>query len=713
MKTHLSQETEPDAIKARRIVSPEPQADALGGVSSRLLTTMAVMVATADEGHDYLSFFTPFVADRLKTWPDGQPVEPHEMSKALCEGWGFPMVPTAVSQLLLQRAEKDGMVARVDRKFYVNRDKLLGAPDLAEKKQEMLAEMNALALAIVAYARDVHELDWTETQVNAALERLTEEFGAELATARREGGLAPGPGLGDDQALAVVHGFARRAIGNDPINFNRLVAMVQGTMIANVLYFEDVRKLPNRLPELRVYLDTTPLLRALGLASPEVVAAAGEMLALMATFKIPMFVFSHTIDEMTAILENVAASVKRGTEGYREQGALAGRKREAIDSVIKAGTTSGEIHALIADIENRLLDLGVRRCETPAHLEAAHIDETKFGKILDEVVAYQSKGPLEKDLNSLAAVDRLRATTRPRDLSQARALFVTANSALARASTSFFRGIGRGARVPHCVTDVAITAELWVRSSNRKPDLPRRLLIADCYSGLNPGPELWERWVGHIIKLRERGAVTDEQLQALIYHQQTKALLYEVSHGDPNKVGDAAVAEVLARYEAELRRPAEEATESAEAARVAAEAEQTRLTGEVAQLTAWRREQEEAERAKVARRAALRGKARHVGGHTGAGLALAALVALGLTGVVHGRMEWATSSVVFVLAAASSWAWGVRRPVHTTAWRVMLGAGAATALWFGVFNAVPDTKSTSHNPPATKAKKGTAVKRHS
>jgi hypothetical protein len=713
MKTHLSEETDPGAIQARRIIAPERRADALGGVGSRLLTTMAVMVATADEGRDYLSFFTPFLADRLKAWPEGQPVEPHEMSKALCDGWGFPMVPAAVSQLLLQRAEKDGMVTRVDRMFYVSRDKLLGVTDLAEKKQEMLAGMNALALAVVAYAREVHELGWTEIEANAALERLTEEFGADLATARREGGLVVlAPGLADDQALAVVHGFARRAISSDPTNFNRLVAMVQGTMIANVLYFEDVRKLPNRLPELRVYLDTTPLLRALGLASPEVVTAALEMLALMGTFKIPMLVFSHTIDEMTAILENVAASVKRGTQGYHEQGALSGRKREAIDSVIKAGITSGEIHALIADIENRLVELGVRRCETPTHLEAAHIDETKFGKILDEVVAYQSKGPMEKDLNSLAAVDRLRGTTRPRDLSQARALFVTANNSLARASRSFFRSIGRSARVPHCMTDVAITAELWVRSSNRKPDLPRRLLIADCYSGLNPGPELWERWVGHIVKLRERGVVTDEQLQALIYHQQTKALLYEVSHGDPNNVNDAVVAEVLARYEAELRRPAEEAAESAEVARVAAEAEQTRLTGEVAQLTAWRREQEEAEKVKAARRAALRGRARLVGGHAGAGLALAAFVVLGLTGVVHGRTEWATSSVVFILVAASSWAWGVRRPVHTTAWRVMLGIGAATALWFGVFNAIPDAKSTSRNPPAAKANKARAVKRH-
>lgn len=81
-------------------------------------------------------------------------------------------------------------------------------------------------------------------------------------------------------------------------------------------------------------------------------------------------------------------------------------------------------------------------------------------------------------------------------------------------------------------------------------------------------------------------------------------------------------------------------------------------------------------------------------------------------GLVYGRTAWATSAVVVVLVAASSWAWGVHRPVHTTAWRVMLGVGAATALWFGVFSAVPDAKTTSHNPPAAKAKKARAIRRH-
>ena len=143
----------------------------------------------------------------------------------------------------------------------------------------------------------------------------------------------------------------------DPDSFERLVAMVQGTMLMNALYFEDTRQLPKRLAELRVYIDTTPLLRALGLASPEVVTAAREMLGLLGDFHVPRYVFSHTVDEITAILDALAAALRRGTKGLEQQGQLFGARREAMDAAIQAGMTSGHVDAMAANIEQQLAEL--------------------------------------------------------------------------------------------------------------------------------------------------------------------------------------------------------------------------------------------------------------------------------------------------------------------------------------------------------------------
>jgi hypothetical protein len=666
------------------------------GNQGRLLSTMAVVVATADEGKDYLQSFTPFVADLLKGWPEGCAVEPHELSIALCDGWGFPSVPSAVSKVLLQRAQKDGFVRNVERKYFPNCERLLEMPDLGEKRQEMLAEQTALAEAVVAYARDVHGLDWTEQEASAALERLTEDFGAELATAKREGGLQMRPKSEENESLAVVHAFARRAIERDPPNFNRLVAMVQGAMLANALYFEDLRKMPRRLPELRVYLDTTPLMRGLGFACPDVVTAAEEMLALMRSFKIPMFVFAHTLEEIRGILENIATSLRRGTQEVKDQGNVGGAARESVDAAIEAGMTSGDVLLLIANLEHRLEELGIRHCETPRQTDTDRIDEQQLAAVLDKRVRYgASKFVLERDLASLSAIDRLRGRTRPRDLADTRALFVTANLGVVRASREYFEDAGRDAPIPHCMSDVALTAQLWVSSSGRKPELPRRLLIADSYSALAPSPKLWERWVRHIIKLRQRERITEEQLLTLIYNQQIRALLFEVARDDPDNVDDTAVADVLARYEAKLRQPAER---SAEEAQMVAAEERRRLLRMAEDLQQSKRQLEESKRQfeewtqeqkhRRARRASKRMRCRRIARRVTGLLAtvpfVSAFTVLAATKQIEGKFWWATSVTLLVFACSGTVSWGLRRGWKAP-FAVLIAAGALSVLWANIF----------------------------
>ena len=106
----------------------------------------------------------------------------------------------------------------------------------------------------------------------------------------------------------------------------------------------------------------------------------------------------------------------------------------------------GDVLLLIANLERRLEELGVRRCETPRRTEADGIDERKLAEVLGKRVRYGGgRLALERDVESLAAVDRLRGRTRPRDLADTRGLLVTANLGVVLGSREFFRGAGRDA----------------------------------------------------------------------------------------------------------------------------------------------------------------------------------------------------------------------------------------------------------------------------
>lgn len=452
-------------------------------VSSRLLTTMAVVTANADQGRDYIANFEPFATDCLKRWPSGKPIEPDALARAICNDWDVPSMPINVAKILIKRAKRRGeAIAGPDGVPYPNFEQLMTAPSVAEKSQEAIAWITALEDAVVAYAAEAHGLTWTRDDASRALERLTEDYGAELALARR-GGLAEMPARATE-TVAVVYGFARRVFDSDPASFDALVTMVQGTILMNTIYFDDIGSLSNKFPSLTVYLDSPILLRALGLAPEPVRVAAEEMLGMLRGFGVPLRVFPHTIDEMSGILERVAQNLRRGKQRMLTQGGAGGRNREVIDALVKKGWTSGEIDAMQADLGNHLSAMGVEIEDTPPHVEKDHIDEGRFTEILDKEVAYPTKPPLEKDLKSPAAVDRLRGKGRPRELGRAGAIFVTDNASVARASALFFKEADRKAPVPHCMLDTALTAQLWVRSAHRRPDLPRKLLIASSYAAL-------------------------------------------------------------------------------------------------------------------------------------------------------------------------------------------------------------------------------------
>lgn len=652
-------------------------------MGSQLLATMAVVRATADEGRDYLSYFEPFVVDRLKTWPAGEQVTADALAKSLCSEFGFPTVPVNVADLLLRRAERENLVQKINGERYPDVGALATTEALAATRTQMLGEMNALADAVVRYAKDNHSLDWTPEQAASALERLTEEFGVELALAKRDGHWTTDSQ--DDAALAVVHGFARYAFERDPLPFGYLENMVKGTMLMNALYFEDVRAKVNRLPDLNVYLDTTPLLRALGMAPPEQRDAAREMLTLLGEFGVKAWVFSHTLEEIGGVLDGVAGALRRGRQGIREQAQIGGRNREAIDALVKQGTTPGEIEALISDLESRLREFGVNRKETPPHVEKDQVDESRFDEVLDEVVRYQSAGPRLKDLKSLAAVDRLRGALRPRELGTARALFVTANSGLVRASRRFFVEEDKDSPVGHAMLDLSLTAQLWVRSSNRKPDLPRQLLIADAYAALNPAPELWQRYVSHIVKLRERGEVTDEQVQTLVYHQQAKTVLLQRTNGNAEAVTEATVSEVLEDVEAELRRPAEEVAARATARAELAERQRDELAGKVDDLAARIQKREDDDAASRERRDGWFRK----GGIGLGGIAAAATILCLALGWVEGKILGASVAVVGASVASAAIGWGLKRPVLHSVKSTLIFLGAITALWFALYGALP------------------------
>lgn len=228
-------------------------------------------------------------------------------------------------------------------------------------------------------------------------------------------------------------------------------------------------------------------------------------------------------------------------------------------------------------------------------------------------------------MQSLAAVARLRGLRRMDKFESSKAVFVTTNTTLARASSEFFRDIEGMGAIPLCMPADTMTRLAWVKKPVVAPDLPKHVVMAASYAALNPSPALWRRYLAEIERRREAGQITDEEYHLLRSSLEARAALMDKTFGEEQAFSAGTLDEVLAY--------AREAVQAEKRARTEKEKELRLEAEELARTERGRRERVEgAHRGKVARRA------RRFGAVVGWGVAavLAVAVVVGFFATIPG-----------------------------------------------------------------------------
>jgi hypothetical protein len=514
--------------------------------SSNLLTTMAILLANYDADRDYLSNFEPFVKDCLKKWPAKAPVASKALCEALSNAYNLPRIPINTVTQLRERARRAGYVHRdAAGDFYPSRRALSKVQSLVSREIVFLEHFDRLAETICAYATEERNCNWGPGDAERALESFAQEFSVELAMARRTGVLGEAPASRRGEELAIMHGFARRSLERDQQSLDYLEEVVQASMLANVVYLQDLGTWKPDLGQLVVYLDTTVAFRALALTDDEVSEAAREMIELLGEFNVPLRIFEHTFSEMRGVLRSVRECLREEGQGRTNLNLIPRQGLEVLSHALRTGWGPADTEEVAIELEGRLASVGIAVASTPRQDHRLRLDERRLDEALSE--AGFRHGQRQRDIESLVAIHNLREGRSPNDLGRARAIFITSNETLVKAARHWFGEQGHDGGVPQCVTETSFTTQLWLRQPEGRPNVALKFLVAGSYAALNPSPKMWERYLDRIAQRRERAQITEQQVKTLVYSTEAKESLAEVAHGDPERVDDAAIAEVLAR----------------------------------------------------------------------------------------------------------------------------------------------------------------------
>jgi hypothetical protein len=510
------------------------------------LVSYAILKANWDHRQsDYIGSFMPFLIEAIRAAPSDA-LSLHDLQARMTEVFGLKL-PFNSLKTLINRANRHGYV-RVDRGVYFRNLDRLPDTSFPAKRERVLRQINAIVEAFKSYCEETHSVTLSEEDAESALHRYFSRHCDVLLSASLEGSPIPEPSAKVRGSRFLAGSFIYHISRKEPVLFDYVEAIVKGTVLANALMYQDIGKVQQHFRSVDVFFDTPFLLTALGLSSQEAAAPCRELLDLLYLEGARLRCFDHTYREVVDVLDSFAHRLRTGTYPHQI--------RPTLQYLLAERWRPSDVVEFIGTLERRLAGLRVSVVQRPPYRRELGIDESALREKLMAYVGYDKEESLQRDVDSLTAIYRSRGGRPSLQLEVCKAIFVTPNVDLVRASLDFFSGEHVTGNAPLAITDVALTHLVWLKRPTAAPQLPRKLVVANCYAALEPGVGLWKRYLETITELKGRGAITEEQYLVLRYSLDAREALMNLTLGESSAFVEGTVDQVLRRAEAQYREEA-------------------------------------------------------------------------------------------------------------------------------------------------------------
>lgn len=519
--------------------------------SDDLIYSLSILKVNWDVRRDYIENFVPFAAESLRL-SGAKELALGEVQTKIGELFGL-RIPQAALRTILARVASRGYVRIRENRYFPNA-RQLSSLNFDDSRKLAIQQTQGLIGKLRTFAKDRHGEEISEETAESVLfEFLSDSL--DLAIAVTFGN--PDAASGSAESLSrtsrfLVENFILHLHESDAEGFLFLETVVKGSILAKTLYFAELGNIAKRFRDIRVFLDTSVMLPALGLGSSTQFESTRELMDLVWELGGKLSCFEHTLDEIRRVLDFVISQLQRGAPPINGHDSI-------IEHCTAARISASDVELMKGKLEQLLASLRVRIERRPPVNPPLGVDEKFLEVELRENMDHKTPEALLHDLESLTAVHRFRGGRIHRDIENCKAIFVTTSKRLAAVSSSFFKEHLGETTAPHCITASSFTTLVWLKKPLKAPNLPMKSLVAICYAALNPPDAIWSSFLGELERLRLTNNLTQEDYYRLRYSSAAKqALRWRRLHDPSEEIDHHDVQDILQQVRQWERYPVEE-----------------------------------------------------------------------------------------------------------------------------------------------------------
>lgn len=501
-----------------------------------LITSLAILKVNWDIlRKDHIENFVPFVIEALRNTPN-KVVSLQELQNTISEHFGFE-IPQAVLKSILDRTKKRGFV-KVANKVYEKIDGKLEESDFRRVREDIIREHEALIQKMIDFCNQTYGESLAPDKANETLVEYINLSGMKILGDILSGEPASLTHELNEKKKFFIGAFISHLLKMDPLGLSYLEKIIKGSAFYTALFLPDIGKIQQCFVKVDIYLDTPFLLKALGYSGKGAQEYSEELLNLLHEEGANLKIFEHTVHEIEGILDAAIYAISGDRNTHQRYG-------ETIIYLIDSGYTPSDVEMLLSRLRVSIKSLRVEVVETPPHSVDLGLDEKRFEEIIREEVGYRRDQTLKRDIDSMTAIYRLRKSRKKYQIERCGAIFLTTNTALAYSCSIFFKEVFDGPSIPICIADHVLATIAWVKKPLKAPNLPLKMLIADCYAALNPSDKLWKKYMEEIEKQRKTKSISESDYFMLRYSIEARRELMNITRGDPDAFSEGTVEEIL------------------------------------------------------------------------------------------------------------------------------------------------------------------------
>lgn len=495
---------------------------------------------------DYIENFVPIAAECIR-------LSPHEIvtldnMQSDLEKYFSLNIPQHVIKQILKRVNKRGYI-KSENNAYIRNNSRLKNLNYKDVRDKVLAMHESVICKLVKFAQEKYNLPWGAEEAEQALQTFIDDN--QLSIIAYSGGFSPiFPKRSSHQKgeKFVVGVFINFLLKSKSLEYDYFETLVKGNMLANAIFLTEPGEVKQRFRNTSVYFDTPVLINALGYAGKTLQQPCIEQIEMLYTAGASLKCFRHTLDEIDGILGAIERTIRQG----QLQDAYG-----LTDYFISEGLRSSDIELLAINLVDSLKAIRVEVVDKPPYIEKFLIDEFSLSAALEKAISYKSEKALQRDVDSISAIIRLREGMQSNKIEECRALFVTNNIELVRVARNFYSEKVSPRLVPPSIPNFVLTNLLWLKLPNAAPELPKKRLIADYYAATQPEEHLWKYYLTEIDKLEQSGQYSEDDYYLLRHSLDAKAALMESTLGEETAFSEGTIPEILDRIYSSIREEAE------------------------------------------------------------------------------------------------------------------------------------------------------------